>query len=97
VKLLQFQHVFDRWPFMTTHTWGEDPRGEWILTVGFKGEFPQQGVRCVVSYCHSCTKIYHVTMHPSFCLLKQPLRPWSRHRPQWRVTSESTVNIAVSF
>ncbi|XP_071484758.1 neuroendocrine convertase 2-like [Diadema antillarum] len=24
---------FQHWPFMTTHTWGEDPRGEWILEV----------------------------------------------------------------
>uniref|UniRef100_A0A8C1Q3I3 Neuroendocrine convertase 2 n=1 Tax=Cyprinus carpio TaxID=7962 RepID=A0A8C1Q3I3_CYPCA len=22
---------FDKWPFMTTHTWGEDPRGTWLL------------------------------------------------------------------
>ncbi|XP_032804422.1 neuroendocrine convertase 2 [Petromyzon marinus] len=26
---------FHRWPFMTTHTWGEDPRGRWTLEVGF--------------------------------------------------------------
>lgn len=24
---------FTKWPFMTTHTWGEYPRGEWILEV----------------------------------------------------------------
>ncbi|XP_784245.3 neuroendocrine convertase 2 isoform X1 [Strongylocentrotus purpuratus] len=24
---------FQHWPFMTTHTWGEDPRGEWTLEV----------------------------------------------------------------
>ena len=24
---------FQRWPFMTSHTWGEDPRGEWVLEV----------------------------------------------------------------
>ncbi|KAK2824374.1 hypothetical protein Q5P01_021549 [Channa striata] len=35
---------FDKWPFMTTHTWGEDPRGTWILEVGFQGEEPQRGV-----------------------------------------------------
>uniref|UniRef100_A0A665X3N8 Neuroendocrine convertase 2 n=1 Tax=Echeneis naucrates TaxID=173247 RepID=A0A665X3N8_ECHNA len=35
---------FDKWPFMTTHTWGEDPRGTWVLEVGFHGEEPQRGV-----------------------------------------------------
>ncbi|XP_032910140.1 neuroendocrine convertase 2 [Catharus ustulatus] len=35
---------FDKWPFMTTHTWGEDPRGTWALEMGFVGSQPQQGV-----------------------------------------------------
>ncbi|KAK7901860.1 hypothetical protein WMY93_018629 [Mugilogobius chulae] len=35
---------FDKWPFMTTHTWGEDPRGTWELEVGFRGDEPQRGV-----------------------------------------------------
>uniref|UniRef100_A0A3Q3WM28 Neuroendocrine convertase 2 n=1 Tax=Mola mola TaxID=94237 RepID=A0A3Q3WM28_MOLML len=35
---------FDKWPFMTTHTWGEDPRGTWVLEVGFQSEEPQHGV-----------------------------------------------------
>uniref|UniRef100_A0AAY4DEQ1 Neuroendocrine convertase 2 n=1 Tax=Denticeps clupeoides TaxID=299321 RepID=A0AAY4DEQ1_9TELE len=35
---------FDKWPFMTTHTWGEDPRGTWVLEVGFQGESPQKGI-----------------------------------------------------
>ncbi|KAG9339054.1 hypothetical protein JZ751_024251 [Albula glossodonta] len=34
---------FDKWPFMTTHTWGEDPRGTWVLEVGFRGDAPQRG------------------------------------------------------
>ncbi|XP_031959514.1 neuroendocrine convertase 2 isoform X2 [Corvus cornix cornix] len=35
---------FDKWPFMTTHTWGEDPRGTWALEIGFVGSQPQRGV-----------------------------------------------------
>ncbi|KAM6298424.1 neuroendocrine convertase 2 [Aegotheles albertisi] len=35
---------FDKWPFMTTHTWGEDPRGTWALEIGFLGSLPQRGV-----------------------------------------------------
>uniref|UniRef100_A0A914HH67 Neuroendocrine convertase 2 n=1 Tax=Globodera rostochiensis TaxID=31243 RepID=A0A914HH67_GLORO len=27
---------FTNWPFMTTHTWGEDPRGRWRLVVRFQ-------------------------------------------------------------
>ncbi|MEE6474483.1 hypothetical protein FKM82_010398 [Ascaphus truei] len=35
---------FDKWPFMTTHSWGEDPRGTWVLEVGFVGSMPEKGV-----------------------------------------------------
>nr|XP_045050874.2 neuroendocrine convertase 2 isoform X2 [Desmodus rotundus] len=35
---------FDKWPFMTTHTWGEDARGIWTLELGFVGSTPQKGV-----------------------------------------------------
>ncbi|KAL0595569.1 Neuroendocrine convertase 2 [Plecturocebus cupreus] len=34
---------FDKWPFMTTHTWGEDARGTWTLELGFVGSAPQKG------------------------------------------------------
>ncbi|KAF6088870.1 proprotein convertase subtilisin/kexin type 2 [Phyllostomus discolor] len=33
-----------KWPFMTTHTWGEDARGTWTLELGFVGGTPQKGV-----------------------------------------------------
>lgn len=26
---------FTKWPFMTTHTWGEYPQGTWLLEVHF--------------------------------------------------------------
>lgn len=26
---------FTKWPFMTTHTWGEYPQGTWLLEVRF--------------------------------------------------------------
>merc|ERR1712008_269990 len=28
---------FTKWPFMTTHTWAEYPRGKWTLEVRFNG------------------------------------------------------------
>uniref|UniRef100_A0AAU7L203 Neuroendocrine convertase 2 n=1 Tax=Dugesia japonica TaxID=6161 RepID=A0AAU7L203_DUGJA len=36
---------FTKWPFMTTHTWGENPRGKWRLTVMFDTKDPlSQGI-----------------------------------------------------
>ncbi|KAL1512584.1 hypothetical protein ABEB36_002153 [Hypothenemus hampei] len=34
---------FSKWPFMTTHTWGEYPQGTWTLEVKFNSETPQTG------------------------------------------------------
>lgn len=34
---------FTNWPFMTTHTWGENPRGRWRLIARFQGEGHHQG------------------------------------------------------
>lgn len=30
---------FTNWPFMTTHTWGENPRGKWRLIARFQVNF----------------------------------------------------------
>jgi len=34
---------FTKWPFMTTHSWAENPRGTWQLIVIFDSDIPQQG------------------------------------------------------
>ncbi|KAH9497819.1 Neuroendocrine convertase 2 [Dermatophagoides farinae] len=34
---------FVKWPFMTTHTWGENPRGVWRLEVAHSGPEQQHG------------------------------------------------------
>lgn len=34
---------FTKWPFMTTHSWAENPRGTWKLFVIFDSEQPQKG------------------------------------------------------
>lgn len=34
---------FTKWPFMTTHTWAEYPRGKWSLEVRFNGKRMNQG------------------------------------------------------
>jgi len=37
------QDGFTKWPFMTTHTWAEYPRGKWSLELTFIDGPPQQG------------------------------------------------------
>ena len=37
------QDGFTKWPFMTTHTWAEYPRGKWSLEVEFVNGPPQEG------------------------------------------------------
>ncbi|TKR60408.1 hypothetical protein L596_027661 [Steinernema carpocapsae] len=34
---------FTNWPFMTTHTWGENPRGRWRLIARFQGSEKHRG------------------------------------------------------
>jgi proprotein convertase subtilisin/kexin type 2 len=34
---------FTNWPFMTTHTWGENPSGKWRLIARFQGPGPHAG------------------------------------------------------
>ena len=34
---------FTKWPFMTTHTWAEYPRGRWTLEVNFVDGPAQSG------------------------------------------------------
>nr|XP_018916303.1 PREDICTED: neuroendocrine convertase 2 [Bemisia tabaci] len=34
---------FIKWPFMTTHMWGEYPQGTWQLEVKFNSDVPQNG------------------------------------------------------
>lgn len=38
------QDGFTKWPFMTTHTWAEYPRGRWSLEIEFVGQDEQEGM-----------------------------------------------------
>ena len=56
---------FTKWPFMTTHTWGEDPVGRWRLQVIFEsGEdgqnIPQKG------FLREWTLMIHGTRDPPY-------------------------------
>ncbi|RWS26566.1 proprotein convertase type 2 precursor-like protein [Leptotrombidium deliense] len=51
---------FTKWPFMTTHTWGEDPKGRWKLEVRFESEQPQSG------FIKEWTLMIHGTKQPPY-------------------------------
>lgn len=40
-----YRDGFTKWPFMTTHTWGEYPQGTWLLEVSIKSnQKPRFGI-----------------------------------------------------
>lgn len=51
---------FTKWPFMTTHTWAEYPRGKWTLEVRFNGERPNKG------FLKEWTLMLHGTRDPPY-------------------------------
>lgn len=51
---------FTKWPFMTTHTWGEYPQGKWLLEVRLSGQLPQSG------YLREWTLMLHGTRDPPY-------------------------------
>lgn len=51
---------FTKWPFMTTHTWGEYPPGRWQLEVRLSGQLPQTG------FIREWTLMLHGTRDPPY-------------------------------
>lgn len=51
---------FTKWPFMTTHTWGEYPQGKWTLEVRLNGQLPQTG------FLKEWTLMLHGTKDPPY-------------------------------
>lgn len=51
---------FTNWPFMSTHIWGENPRGKWRLVARFQGERPQRG------FIKRWTLMLHGTRDPPY-------------------------------
>ena len=33
IKFITFSSGYIDWPFMTTHSWGENPHGKWVLEI----------------------------------------------------------------
>jgi len=51
---------FTNWPFMTTHTWGENPRGKWRLLARFQGPRDHDG------WINRWTLMLHGTRDPPY-------------------------------
>ena len=41
---------YNQWPFMSVHYWGEDPTGQWTLTVSFDPSYPTSASVMVTSF-----------------------------------------------
>ncbi|XP_046401719.1 neuroendocrine convertase 2 [Ischnura elegans] len=63
---------FTKWPFMTTHTWGEYPQGVWTLEVSFNSQVPQTG------FIKEWTLMLHGTRDPPYRALPPPADPHSK-------------------
>ncbi|KAG5672797.1 hypothetical protein PVAND_002890 [Polypedilum vanderplanki] len=62
---------FTKWPFMTTHTWGEYPQGKWTLEVKFNSQEPQEG------WLKEWSLVLHGTKDPPYRTLS-PKSPHSK-------------------
>ena len=60
---------FVNWPFMTTHTWGENPRGKWRLIVRFESDEAQSG------FLNRWSLVIHGTQLPPY----QGIQPLKGH------------------
>ena len=59
---------FNEWPFMSVHFWGENPTGEWSLSIGFKSETGCVHLKNVkVMYYGTRTKPQSINTVPKTC------------------------------
>ncbi|XP_062536420.1 neuroendocrine convertase 2 [Armigeres subalbatus] len=62
---------FTKWPFMTTHTWGEYPQGTWLLEATFNSKEPRSG------WIKEFSLVLHGTKDPPYRMLS-PASPHSK-------------------
>uniref|UniRef100_A0A8D8UDW2 Neuroendocrine convertase 2 n=1 Tax=Cacopsylla melanoneura TaxID=428564 RepID=A0A8D8UDW2_9HEMI len=63
---------FTKWPFMTTHTWGEYPQGTWLLEISFNSPQPNHG------FIKEWTLMIHGTRDPPYSNLPDSKDPHSK-------------------
>ena len=78
---------FSKWPFMTTHSWGEDPRGVWTLEINDEGDSREN---------HGVLKEWGLVLHgtkekPPFQRTTHPDKP----RPTKSVPARKTTHQSV--
>ncbi|CAN7995454.1 unnamed protein product, partial [Ixodes hexagonus] len=57
---------FTKWPFMTTHTWGENPRGRWTLEARIEGADPSKTDPKARGFLREWTLMVHGTRDPPY-------------------------------
>lgn len=57
---------FTKWPFMTTHTWAEYPRGKWTLEVRFDSAQDKQDAAANKGFLKEWTLMLHGTRDPPY-------------------------------
>ncbi|XP_040062500.1 neuroendocrine convertase 2 [Ixodes scapularis] len=57
---------FTKWPFMTTHTWGENPRGRWSLEARIEGADPSKSDPKARGFLREWTLMVHGTRDPPY-------------------------------
>ena len=80
---------FMKWPFMTTHSWGEDPRGTWTLEINDEGDSRTN---------HGMLKEWGLVLHgskekPPYQRVKHPDEPRPTKPVPPRKTSHVTAKV----
>jgi subtilisin-like proprotein convertase family protein len=80
---------FMKWPFMTTHSWGEDPRGTWTLEINDEGDSRAN---------HGMLREWGLVLHgtkdkPPYQRVKHPDKPRPTKAVPKRKTSHVTEKV----
>ncbi|CAB3995406.1 Neuroendocrine convertase 1, partial [Paramuricea clavata] len=80
---------FMKWPFMTTHSWGEDPRGAWTLEINDEGDSRAN---------HGMLREWGLVLHgtkdkPPYQRVKHPDKPRPTKAVPKRKTSHVTEKV----
>ena len=83
------QDGFTKWPFMTTHTWAEYPRGRWSLEIEFVKGAPQEGFVKVAQkyFLKNCCFLHKMITGMDVALARNKggaLHKPSSHRPPFQ-------------
>lgn len=81
---------FTKWPFMTTHTWGEYPQGTWILEARYNGG-PNSNPGDWSGFFRGWSLVLHGTRAPPYAQL-QPQDPHSKLAVVKKAHEDNAIN-----